>query len=169
MSNYIKYVKLIIFIVVLLAISAAIITMDSSMETINKSMPEISEGIVQGDIDYNDSVDSLNDRNFFEASQKAQSADENFNKSLEQLLKIRYKYENDLNDVHKEYIDKTISELELKLKACEKLNQSIYYLQSYYNYTGSNYGIEANDLMIDAVKYQNERNEIVKDNPELFD
>lgn len=168
MSNYIKYAKLIIFIVVLLSISAAIITMDSSMETINKSMPKISEAIVQGDIDYNDSVESLNNRNFYEANQLAQSASKNYNESLDQLLKIRYKYEDDLNNVHKDYLDTAINELELKLKACEQLNQSIYYLENYYNYTGSNYGIEANDLMDDAVNYQNERNEIVQNNPKLF-
>ena len=168
MSSYIKYIKLIIFIVVLLSISAAVILMDSSMESINKSMPKISEGIFQGDIDYNDSVEFLNDRDFYEATQKVQSAQENYNNSLEQLLKIRYKYDDDLNKVHKEYLDAAISELELKLKATDELNQSIYYLQNYYNYTGSNYGIEANDLMSEAVKYQNERNEIVQDNPKLF-
>ena len=168
MSSYIKYIKLIIFIVVLLSISAAVVLMDSSMENINKSMPEISEGISKGDIDYNDSVEFLNDRNFYEASQKAQSANKNYNESLEQLLKIRYKYDEDLNKIHKEYLDTTINELELKVKAIEELNQSIYYLENYYNYTGSTHGMEANDLMSDAVKYQNERNEIVQDNPKLF-
>jgi hypothetical protein len=36
------------------------------------------------------------------------------------------------------------------------------------NYTGSNYGFEANDAMDQAVEYQNKRNSIVEDNPKLF-
>ena len=57
-----SYIKLIIFIVVLLLISVAIVFIDSSMDNINQSMPEISKGIVQGDEDYNESVELLNSR-----------------------------------------------------------------------------------------------------------
>ncbi|WP_405293725.1 hypothetical protein [Methanobrevibacter sp.] len=164
-----SYIKLIIFIVVLLAVSIAIVSMDSSMENINKSMTNISDSIVQGDEDYNESVKLLNERSFYEANQKAQSARDNFNESLEKLLKIRYKYEDDLNNVHEDYFDALINELEIKLKAVDELNQSIYYLENYYNYTGSTHGTEANDLMANAVQFQNERNSIVKENPKLFE
>ena len=163
-----SYIKLIIFIVVLLLISAAVVFIDSSMDDINHSMPGISDGIVQGDKDYNESVELLNSRNFDEASQKATSAGDNYNSSLQKLEKIRDKYDKDLKEVHKDYIDTTISELELKLKAVDELNQAIYYLEMYYNYTGSTHGTEANDLMQGALKYQNERNEIVQENLELF-
>ena len=143
--------------------------MDSSMDNINKSMPKISNKIVQGDKDYNESVELLNERYFDEANQKAESADENYNKSLEKLLKIRDKYEPDLNKVHIKYLDKIIDELKLKLKAVGELNQSIYYLRNYYNYTGSSHGTQANELMAKAVQYQNDRNDIVQKNPKLFD
>ena len=143
--------------------------MDSSMDNINKSMPKISNKIVQGDKDYNESVELLNERYFDEANQKAKSADENYNKSLEKLFKIRDKYGSDLNKVHIKYLDKIIDELKLKLKAVGELNQSIYYLRNYYNYTGSNHGTQANELMAKAVEYQNDRNAIVQKNPKLFD
>jgi hypothetical protein len=159
---------LIIFIVVLLAISVSVVLLDSSMDNINKSMPSISDNIVQGDVDYNESVELLNQRSFYEANQKAISAGDNYNDSLKKLSKIRDKYDDDLNEVHKEYIDTTINELELKLKAVDELKEAIYYLEMYYNYTGSTHGTQANDLMSDAVKYQNERNGIVQDNLELF-
>lgn len=164
-----SYIKLIIFIVVLVSISIAIVSMDSSMESINKSMTNISDSIVQGDEDYNESVILLNERSFYEANQKAESARDNFNDSLEKLLTIRYKYEEDLNDVHEKYFDTLINELQVKLKAVDELNQSIYYLEDYYNYTGSTHGTEANDLMDNAVIYQNQRNNIVKENPKLFE
>ena len=163
-----SYIKLIIFIVVLLSVSAAIVLTDSSVENINESMPDISDSIVQGDEDYNKSVELLNQRSFDESNQKAISAEKNFNESLEQLSDIRQKYDDDLHGVHKEYIDTAIDELELKIKAVGELKEAIYYLRNYYNYTGSNHGTEANDLMVEAVKYQNERNNIVLENPKLF-
>ena len=163
-----SYIKLIIFIVVLLLASAAIIFIDSSMDNINHSMPEISTSIVQGDEDYNKSVELLNSRYFTNATEMAKSAGDNYNNSLHKLEKIRDKYDNDLKSVHKDYLDTTINELELKLKAVDNLKQAIYYLEIYSNYTGSTYGSDANEIMHDAVKYQDERNEIVRENPELF-
>ena len=163
-----SYIKLIIFIVVLLLISVAIVFIDSSVENMNHSMPAISDGIVEGDKDYNESVELLNERSFDEASQKAVSAGDNYNESLKKLKETRDKYDKDLNEVHKDYIDTTINELNLKLNAVDELNEAIYYLRMYYNYTGSTHGTEANDIMQDAVKYQNERNEIVLENPKLF-
>ena len=73
-----------------------------------------------------------------------------------------------MNEVHKNYLNAAINELEVKLKAVEELNEAIYYLEMHYNYTGSTHGSEANDLMINAVNYQNKRVNIVQENPELF-
>ena len=163
-----SYIKLIIFIVVLLIISASIVFIDSSMDNINQSMPSISEGIVQGDKDYNESVELLNSRYFNDANDKAISAGDNYNNSLKKLNDIKDKFNKDLNEVHKDYIDAAINELELKLKAVDELKESIYYLQNYYNYIGSTHGTQANELMYDAVEYQNQRNGIVQENPDLF-
>ena len=163
-----SYLKLIIFIVILLGLSAAVVFVDSSIDNINDSMPAISNSIVQGDKDYNESVELLNNRNFEESSQKAQSAGDNYNNSLNKLRDIQNKFDKDLNNVHKQYISVTIQELQLKLNAVEELEESIYYLRNYYNSTGSSHGSEANDYMYDALNYQNQRNEIVKNNSKLF-
>ena len=163
-----SYSKLIIFIAVLILVSLAIVMIDSSIDNINKSMPEISESIVQADKEYNESVDLLNDKNYEEARVKAISAGDNYNNSLKQLQVIRDKFDNDLNDVHKEYMDATITELELKIKAVDELKQAIDYLQDYYNYTGSSHATEANDLIYSSLEYQQQRNQIVQENPELF-
>ena len=163
-----SYIKLIIFIVVLLIISASIVFIDSSMDNINRSMPSISDSIVQGDKDYNESVELLNSRYFNDANDKAVSAGDNYNNSLKKLKDIKDKFGKDLNEVHKDYIDTTINELELKLKAVDELKESIYYLQNYYNYTGSTHGTQANELMYDALQYQNQRNGMVQENPDLF-
>ena len=164
-----SYIKLIIFIVVLLLISAAIVFIDSSMDNINESMPNISEHVVQGDSDYNISVELVNNKKYDESMDKAISAGDNYNNSLNQLLNIKNKFYKDLNNVHKDYIDTSIDELELKLNAVDELKQSIDYFKRFYNYTGSTHAKKANDIMYDAVKYQNQRNVIVENNPKLFD
>lgn len=65
-----SYIKLIIFVVVLVLVSTAILFVDSSTDNMNKSMHDISDGIVQGDSDYNDAVDLTNGKNFYDAMEK---------------------------------------------------------------------------------------------------
>jgi hypothetical protein len=163
-----SYSKLIIFIVVLVLISAAIVLIDSSVDSINKTMPEISDPIVEGDSDYNEAVQLVNDKSFDESMNKAISAGNNYNDSLKKLRDIQNEYSADINDVQDDYINTVIEELELKIKAVDKLKESIDCFKVYSNYTGTNYASEANDLIYDAVNYQNERDTIVKDNPNLF-
>lgn len=163
-----SYTKLIVFVLVLVILSVAVVMIDSSMDNINKSMPEISDGIVNGDKDYNESVELVNNKNFQEGMEKATSAGDNYNKSLNKLLDIQDKYSKDLNGVHKEYIGVTIEELELKLKAVDELKEAIGYFEIYSNYTGTTHASEANDLMYESLTFQKERNSIVSENSNLF-
>ena len=163
-----SYSKLIIFIVSLLIISAAIVLIDSSVDSINETMPEISDSIVNGDNDYNEAVILVNDKSFYESMDKAVSAGNNYNSSLEKLRTIKNNFSSDINDVQNEYIDTVIHELELKIQAVDKLKDAIECFEVNSNYTGTNYASEANDLIYEATKYQNERDTIVKENPKLF-
>ena len=163
-----SYTKLIIFILILVLVSAAIVFIDSSIDSMNEVMPEISDGIVNGDNEYNEAVDLLNNKNFKESMDKAVSAGNNYNESLSKLYILKDNFTSDVNDIHKEYVDDAISELELKLQAVDNLKESINYLETGYNYTGSNYGFEANDLMNQSLQYRDARELLVKDNPNLF-
>lgn len=165
MSNY---SKLIIFILVLVLISVAIVFIDSSVDSINKSMPDISNDIVQADKEYNEAVDLTNERNFEAAMDKAISAENKYNKSLEELSKIRSNFSGDIDDVHKEYINTVCTELELKLKAVEKLKDAIECFEVNQNATGTSYASEANDYIYEASQYQNTSYLIVEENPDLF-
>ena len=163
-----SYIKLIIFILSLLVISAAIVLIDSSVDSINETMPEISDAIVRGDNDYNEAVILVNDRSFDESMNKAISAGDNYNSSLEKLRIIKSNFSSDINEVQNEYIDTVIHELELKISAVDKLKDSIECFEVNSNYTGTNYASEANDLIYQAKEYQNQRDTIVKENPKLF-
>lgn len=151
-----------------MAISAAILFIESSTDNMNKVMPDINEGIVTGDSDYNDAVDLVNNKSFYEAMVKAESAGNKYNKSLSILLELQSNFTSDVNGVHQEYITTLINELEYKLKAVDLLKDAIECFEVNSNYTGSNYGFEANDAMNQAVAFQNQRDEIVKANPKLF-
>ena len=163
-----SYSKLIIFVLALLIISAAVVLIDSSVDSINKTMPDISDSIVKGDSDYNEAVILVNSRSFDESMNKAISAGNNYNDSLDKLRDIQNNFSSDVNEVQGEYIDTVIRELELKLQAVDKLKESIDCFRVNSNYTGTNYASEANDLIYEATKYQDQRDTIVKENPKLF-
>ena len=163
-----SYSKLIIFVAVLLIISAAVVLIDSSVDSINKTMPDISDSIVNGDNDYNEAVILVNSRSFDESRNKAISAGNNYNASLDKLNDIKNNFSSDVNDIQDEYIDTVIRELELKLQAVDKLKESIDCFEVNSNYTGTNYASEANDLIYEATKYQDQRDTLVKENPKLF-
>ena len=104
-----KYIKLLIFILILAIISAAILFIDSSTDNMNKLMPEISEGIVKGDKDYNDAVELVNNKNYKESMNKAVSAGKNYNTSLNKLHILQNNFSSDVNQVHKNYINTVIN------------------------------------------------------------
>ena len=163
-----SYIKLIIFIVVLLLVSAAILFIDSSTDNMNKAMPEINNGIVTGDSEYNEAVELVNSKNFYESMEKAESAGNNYNRSLFKLLEIQSNFSSDVNSVHQDYVSTLINEVDFKLKAVDLLKDAIECFEVNSNYTGSNYGFEANDAMNQAVEFQKQRDSIVSDNPNLF-
>ncbi|AMD18458.1 hypothetical protein TL18_06300 [Methanobrevibacter sp. YE315] len=148
--------------------SAAIVFIDSSVDNINKTMPEISDLIEKGDNAYNDAVELVNNKNYDESMSKAISAGNSYNASLYNLQVIKSNYSSDINDVQNRYIDIVIKELELKINAADKLKEAIDCFKVNSNSTGTSYASEANDLIFEASNYQNERDTIVKENPKVF-
>lgn len=142
--------------------------MDSSVDNMNKLMPQISDGIVNGDKDYNDAVNLVNNKSYTDSMNKAISAGNNYNNSLKKLHILKNNFTSDINQVHKDYINDAILELELKLKAVDKLKESIECFEVNYNYTGSEYGFEANDYMNQSMSYKNQMDSLVSENPKLF-
>ena len=165
MSDY-KRVSLFIFLLVVLSI--AIVCIVFSLNPLENSMLNVGNGIANGDKDYNDAVNLINNKSYDEALNKALSASDNYNKTLIELSDIQNNRSENFNNIYKEYISTTINEVELKSDAASDLSHAIYYFKNNNNSTGSSYGSEANDLMDEAIEYQNARNTLVEDNPNLF-
>lgn len=163
-----SYIKLIIFVVVLVLVSAAVVFVDSSTDDMNKSMHDISDGIVEGDSNYNEAVELTNSKYFYDAMEKAESAGNNYNRSLFKLIEIQDNFSADINSVHQEYVNTVIQELQFKLQAVDLLKEAIECFEIESNYTGTNYGYQANDVMNQAKVYQDQRDSIVTNNPDLF-
>jgi cellobiose-specific phosphotransferase system component IIA len=142
--------------------------MHNSESNMNQSMPDISSSIVAGDSDYNSAVDLLNNKNYDEARNKAISAKNNFNKSVIQLSDIKDNFTSDTNDVHKKYINTVLNELEIKINATDHLLEAIDNYKDHKNSTGNDYSSQANELMNEALEFQNVRNNLVRENPNLF-
>lgn len=163
-----SYIKLIIFIVILALVSTAVLFIDSSTDNINKSMQDISDGIVTGDREYNEAVDLVNNKYFYDGMDKVVSAENNYNRSLSKLLDIQSNFTSDVNSVHQNYINTVIDELQLKLQAIDLFKQAIECFEVNANSTGTSYASEANDLIYQAKQYQDQRDLIVIENPDLF-
>ena len=71
-------------------------------------------------------------------------------------------------DISTSYVNNAILELELKIKAVNKLKDAIDCFKVNYNSTGSAYAVEANDFMNESMKYKDIRDSLVSDNPKLF-
>ena len=145
----------------------AIVYVGFSMNSLDNSMAEISDNIANGDKEYNDAVNLINNKNYDDALEKVLYASDNFNKSSRDLLVIQNSSDN-FKEVHKEYIVTIIDEVELKQDAASNLVHAIYYFKNNDNSTGSSYGNKANSLMDEAIQYQDARNKLVNDNPNLF-
>ena len=164
-----SYNKLIIFIVALVLFSAAVVFLSNTDNNpTNKIMPDISSNIAEGDSQYNEAVDLLNNKSYDEAKNKAISAGNNFNHTYDQLSSIRDNFTSETIDVHKNYVNALLNEVELKINATGYLIDSIDKFKSYQNATGNDYANKANEHMQDAVEFQNVRNNLTNDNPNLF-
>lgn len=137
------------------------------MNSLDNSMAEISDNISNGDKEYNDAVNLINNKNYDEALEKALYASEILIK-VPEICQIYRMVVIIFNEVHKEYLATAIDEVELKQDAASNLVHAIYYFKNNDNSTGSSYGNKANSLMDEAIQYQNARNKLVNDNPNLF-
>ena len=164
MSNYNKSL---IFIFLLVIIAIAIVYIGFSINSLDNSMAKISDNIANGDREYNEAVNLINNGKYDDALEKALLASDDYNKSISDLLDVQNNSD-DFKEIHKEYINTVINETQLKQDSASNLVHMIYYLKNNDNATGSSYGSQANSLMDEAIEYQDARNALVNNNPDLF-
>ncbi|MDR2967747.1 MAG: hypothetical protein LBU74_07345 [Methanobacteriaceae archaeon] len=159
--------KIIIAIVLFLtvAISGCI---NSPLDNINLLMPKISQNIVDGDSYYNEAVNYVNSHNYNVADEKIKKAVTNFNEGQNKLLSIDNVDELN-NALYIQYINLIKEEIALKQNATMNLQLAIQYFKSGNNETANEYVTKANSFMMQGVIVQNQRQNLVINNPDKFD
>ncbi|MDL2270686.1 hypothetical protein LJC03_02640 [Methanobrevibacter sp. OttesenSCG-928-I08] len=159
--------KLVFCIVLILTIFVSG-CINSPLDNINEIMPEINDQIVKGDEYYNDAITALNSKNYAEADTKANSASNEFRKAKDNVLETNKYYEGLNETIYIEYLNLLQDEINLKYNASSNLLLASKSFNNNDITNGNNYAQIANSKMNEAINIQNERNQIVINNPELF-
>ena len=154
--------------IILIAVVAVSGCINSPMDNINNNMKELNTDITEGDTDYNAAISYINNKDFTSGTDNIQIAKDKFNDAEEKLSNIE-EYKNDLNEsIYDDYLDDIKEEVSLKKQASDELYLSLQYYTNNDISSGNSYAQSANSLMNQAVVLQGERNNIVKNNPDLF-
>ncbi len=154
--------------IILIAVVAVSGCINSPMDNINNNMKELNTDITEGDTDYNAAIGYINNKDFTSGTDNIQIAKDKFNDAEEKLSNIE-EYKSDLNEsIYDDYLDLIKEEVSLKKQASDELYLSLQYYTNNDISSGNSYAQSANSLMNQAVVLQGERNNIVKNNPDLF-
>jgi len=160
--------KIIIIIAVLLATVSVSGCINTPMDNINNIIPDLTQSIETGDSSYNEAVRYSNNRNYNAAEEKIQTASTSFLAGQNKILDIR-KYQNDINDtLYIQYLDLVEGELNLKQNATAYLQLAIQAFKNGDKTLANGYVTTANNIMREAVIIQNQRENLVKNNPNKF-
>jgi len=160
--------KIIIIIAVLLATVSVSGCIKTPMDNINDIIPGLTQSIENGDSNYNEAVKYSNNRNYNTAEEKIQIASTNFLAGQNKILDIK-KYRNDINEtLYIQYLDLVEEELKLKQNATANLQLGIQAFKKGNKSLGNEYVTTANSIMRKAVSIQNQRENLVKNNPSKF-
>ena len=159
---------IILVVLILIAVVSISGCINSPIDNVNNRMKDLNTDITEGDTDYNSAVNSINNRDFDSANSNVQIAKQKFDDAEGKLSEIE-EYEDSLNEsVYKEYIDLIKEEVSLKKQASDELYLAVQYYANNDAYSGNSYGKSSNSLMKKAVILQDERNDLVEENSDLF-
>jgi len=150
-------------LVLVIAISGCV---NSDMESVNQIIPKLNDNIKNGDLNFNLAVNGLNSYNTEIAKVKVHLAIENFNNAKINIGDIQRTYKNLNNTNYITYIDLISKELESKINASLDLQSAV---QTSSNELIFNRFVKsANSYMETGFYYQDRRNTLVQNNPNLF-
>ena len=160
--------KIIIIIIVLLATVSISGCINSPIDNINNIVPSLTESIENGGSNFNEAVQYSNKRDYVNAEEKIQVASTSFLDGQNKILDIK-RYYDDINDtVYLQYINLIEEELNLKQNATAYMQLAIQAFRNDNKVTANGYVTKANNMMREAIVIQNQRENLVKNNPNKF-
>ncbi len=154
--------------IILIAVVAVSGCINSPMDNINNNMKELNTDITEGDTDYNSAINYINNKDFISGTDNIQIAKDKFNDADEKLSNIE-QYKSSLNEsIYLDYLYLIKEEVSIKRQASDELYLALQYYTNNDFSSGNSYAQSANSLMNQAKVLQDERNQIVENNPDLF-
>lgn len=159
--------KVVITLIILLLLVIAGLIYITNVYKIDSEIPYINSNLNKGNDEYNSAVLSLNNRQYLDAQKK-------FNESLNHYSNAREKTETALQIAENkedailvEYLNATLTELDLKITAINENNEGINIRDNssstaYMHYTN------ANKILQNITQYSDKRSQLEQQHPEKF-
>ncbi|WP_295722383.1 hypothetical protein [uncultured Methanobrevibacter sp.] len=141
----------------------------TTMNGVNQSIKDLNKEIIDGDESYNKAVIDLNNENYDSAANELTNSVQSFQRARDILNRLDHDDFRLNNQIYATYLNLTSQELEYKQNASTLLLNATIALKGGYVSSGNDYIYKAGYAMSDALNYQYQRANLVKDNPEKFE
>ena len=160
--------KKIIILIVLLATVSISGCINSPIDNINNVIPSLTQSIEMGGLNFNEAVQYSNRQDYVSAEEKIQSASTNFLNAQNKILEIKGYYDGINETLYLQYLDLVEEELSLKQNATAQMQLAIQAFSDGKKVVANEYVRKSNNLMNEAIALQNQRENLVKNNPNKF-
>ncbi len=140
----------------------------SDINSINDLAASINSHIKNGDEYYNSSATNTNSNYFSQAQAQSKSASDEYSMAQASAQTALTSAKNANDAVIVDYMENVILELQAKMNATSQLNTAITLLQTNSTENANTHLSQANSYMNSAMQYRNNRDEIVRQNPNKF-
>ena len=142
----------------------------TALNNVNHSIEELNKELINGDENYNKAVIDLNNQNFDSAASEFTNAVYSFQKARDILKDLDNNNNLRLNnELYSTYFDLTSNEFENKQSASTLLLNATIALKRGDVSSGNNYIYNAGYAMSEALNYQSQRSDLVKNYPDKFE
>lgn len=140
----------------------------SDITKIDQLAPQINSHLQKGDNYYNESAKDLNNHDINSSLSNVDSAFSEYN-SARTLTSQALSYAQSSQDkVYIQYLQLVLSEIDAKLNATSELRTAGQLFQADENETANTNLGSANTMMVNAQKFQEQKDQLVKQNPDKF-
>lgn len=141
---------------------------ESDINNIEQLTPQINDHMMKGDDYYNQAAEELNNFRTENAIENSNLATNEFNLARSSASEALVYAQNSQDDVLIKYLDLTILEIDAKLNATSELRSAAQFFQARRIDAGNQNLVLANQLMQEALTYQEQKEALVNQNPDKF-
>lgn len=154
----------IIILIILVVTGLVYIT---NVYKVDSEVPYITSNLNNGNTEYNNAIQYLNNRNYAEAQKRLNNSLEYYNNAREKTEMALKIVQNKEDSILEEYFKLTISEIDTRINAINEINEAIKVKDTSSSLALSHY-TNSNNLMNNSTQYAQNRSQIEQQHPEKF-